>query len=76
MFYSKFEPVILEITLFKSEYDKLMADDDFLRKYPVASPSDWLRSLSDFGQVAFRGTIPPSRIKVIAKGSDASQRSY
>ena len=71
----KIEPVILHITLHKSEFDKLMADDDHLRQNPEAKPEDWQQSLSNFGQIAFRGAIPPDRIKVIAQGADAGQRS-
>jgi hypothetical protein len=62
----KVEPVVLSITLTRADYKYLMADDDFLRKMKAAgreiSPTDWRESLSDFGQVAYRGTIPPSRI--------------
>lgn len=71
----KIEPVILEITLYKKEFEKLMADDDHLRNDPDAKADDWISSLSNFGQIAFRGVIPPNRIKVIAKGADAQRKS-
>jgi hypothetical protein len=64
----KLETVILQITLTKREFAKLMADDDHLRINPDAKPEDWQHSLSHFGQVAFRGSIPPNRIKIIATG--------
>ena len=76
VFYGKFEPVILQITISKSQYKNLMADDDYLRGNPTATPNDWLDSLSHFGQVAFNGTIPPNRIKVIAQGKSAAQVSH
>lgn len=74
-FYGKFEPVLLEITLTKSEYKNLMADDDYLQQNKKANPNDWINSLSQFGQVAYKGKIPTSRIKVLAIGKDANQIS-
>jgi hypothetical protein len=74
-FYGKFEPVILQVTLYKSEFAKLMADDDYLGQKPDAKPEDWQASLSSFGQLAFKGTIPPDRIKIVAQGKDAGQIS-
>lgn len=76
VFYGKFEPVILQITITKSQYSKLMADDDYLRQHPNSSATDWYDSLSYFGQVAFQGTVPPSKIKVVAQGKSAAQVSY
>ena len=75
IFYGPFEEVILQITIPKSKYDKLMADDDYLRTVKDAKPTDGLKSLSYFGQVAFRGNIPPSQIKVIAQGKEAKRIS-
>lgn len=74
-FYDKIEPVILQVTLYKRDFDKLMADDDHLRRNPEARPDDWQTSLSHFGQIAFKGMIPPNRIKVIAKGRTAGRIS-
>jgi len=74
-FYGKFEPVILQVTLYKSEFAKLMADDDFLRQNADATPEEWQRSLSQFGQIAFKDTIPPERLKVVASGKDAGRQS-
>jgi hypothetical protein len=68
-------PLLMQITLTKSEFNKLMADDDFLIQNKGHDPADWQKSLSDFGQIAFRGTIPPNRIKIIAQGKDAKQNS-
>lgn len=68
-FYGKIEPVILQITLHKGEYGKLMADDDFLKQHPESDPQDWHKSLSVFGQIAYRGEIPPTRIKIISQGA-------
>src|ERR1035437_510044 len=70
-YYGDMKPVILEITLGKSDYKNLMADDDYLaKKYNDMTEKnqhakDWRESLSDFGQIAFKGTIPPSRIKAL-----------
>jgi hypothetical protein len=61
----KLAPVILQVTLGTADMKKLMADDDFLRSNPNATPEEWLRSLGNFGQVAYRGTIPPNRIRVM-----------
>ncbi len=65
----KVAPVILAITLTRADYKRLMADDDYLAKMRHTggdtSPTNWRGSLSDFGQVAYRGTIPPDRIKII-----------
>lgn len=58
-------PVLLTITLTKSDLKKLMADDDFLRQNPEASPEDWEASLKNFSQIAYKGIIPPNRIKII-----------
>ena len=74
-FYDTIEPVILQVSLRQSEYDRLMADDDYLRQTQEADPKDWQSSLGHFGQIAFKGTIPPERIKVIAQGKDAKQVS-
>jgi hypothetical protein len=74
-FYGKIEPVILQITIYRSDFDKLVADDDYLKRNLTAKPEDWHESLSDFGQVAYRGIIPPSKIKVIASGNHAGQKS-
>ena len=69
-YYGDMEPIILEITLQKSDYKFLLADDDYLRKHysdmaeQNAHVKDWRHSLSDFGQIAFNGTIPPSRITI------------
>ena len=75
VFYGKFEPVILQITISKSQYKNLRADDDYLRQHTQATPADWLDSLSYFGQVAFQGTVPPNKIKVVAQGKSAGQVS-
>jgi GNAT superfamily N-acetyltransferase len=64
-FHSDIKPVVLQIELKPSDYKFLMADDDYLDKDKTRSPSDWRDSLSVFGQIAFKGTIPPSRIKVV-----------
>jgi hypothetical protein len=74
-FYGKIEPVILQATLRKSEFDRLMADDDFLARNRGIDPNAWEQSLSEFGQIAFKGVIPPDRLTVIAKGKDAGQVS-
>lgn len=62
----KAEPVVLKIELNRRDYKYLMADDDYINKQKSAGqtvdPTDWRNSLSDFGQVAYRGTIPPDRI--------------
>jgi hypothetical protein len=67
-FSGKVEPVILAIRLRPRQYQNLMADDDFLLRNPDANPNDWMTSLSQFGQIAFKGTIPPQQIKVFATG--------
>lgn len=61
----KIEPVILQVSVPKSQYVNLRADDDFLQTAAGAnsSPLDWETSLRVFGQVAFEGSIPASRIK-------------
>lgn len=74
-FYGKIEPVIIQVTIYKNDFDKLMADDDYLAQNPKAKPEDWQESLSHFGQVAFKGIISPERIKVIAQGNEAGQIS-
>ena len=74
-FYDKIEPVILQVTLYRRDFAKLMADDDYLRQNPEAKPEDWQESLSQFGQIAFSGVIPPERLKVIAQGKDAGRVS-
>lgn len=74
-FYGKFEPVILQVTLYRNQFAKLMADDDYLAKHPEADPKDWRQSLSEFGQVAFAGQIDPARIKVVAQGNAAGRKS-
>lgn len=74
-FDGKFEPVILRVTLGPNDYANLMADDDFLRIVDGSTPEEWHRSLGHFGQVAYRGTIPPDRIRVIARGADAARKS-
>jgi len=61
------EPVILKVVLGEADMKKLMADDDHLQRNPDANPNDWRYSLEHFGQVAYRGTIPPQRIKIIKK---------
>jgi hypothetical protein len=71
----KVEPVVLQVTLGTKDIAKLMADDDYLRQHPEAKPEDGLQSLSYFGQVAYRGVIPPNRIRVVARGDDATRRS-
>lgn len=63
-FDEKFTPVILQVAITKSNYNKLKPDDDYLRVYPDA-PKDWENSLSQFGQVAYQGTIPFSNIKIL-----------
>ncbi len=67
---SKFEPVLLQITIPKSEFGRLMGDDDWLAKHrhagTQADPTDWIKSLGEFGQIAYRGTIPPNWITVLA----------
>ena len=73
-FYGKFEQVILQVTLYKSEFANLLADDDYLRQHVDATPQDWRQSLSIFGQVAYRGIIPPERIKVLAHGNDIGRK--
>jgi hypothetical protein len=52
-----------------------MADDDYLQQKSDADPENWQDSLSHFGQIAFKGTIPSERIKIIAQGADAGQLS-
>lgn len=59
------KPVLLTITLTKNDLKNLMADDDFLRITPDASPGDWVASLKNFSQIAYKGVIPPERIKII-----------
>jgi hypothetical protein len=66
----KVHAVILEVTLTREDYKKLLADDDYIssqkiRKGIDVSPTDWRESLSHFGQVAFRGTISPDKIKLL-----------
>lgn len=64
---AKVEPVILGVELTRADYKYLMADDDYINKWKGrgrdVDPTDWRDSLSDFGQVAYRGRIDPSRIK-------------
>jgi hypothetical protein len=55
-------PTILKIELSRRDYKNFLADDDFIKSNPNASPNDWRESLSNFGQVAFRGNIPPEKI--------------
>lgn len=64
----KFKPVILQVSIPKSQYINLKADDDFLRTLAgrEASSTDWEESLRHFGQVAFEGDIPPNRIKLFS----------
>lgn len=71
----KIEPAVLQVTLRAREFERLMADDDHLAQQPGADPADWQGSLGHFGQVAFRGTIPPDRIRVLATGKDAGRTS-
>jgi hypothetical protein len=62
----KAEPVILKIELTRKDYKYLMADDDYIHKQnnigQTVELTDWRNSLSDFGQVAYRGVITPDRI--------------
>ncbi len=70
-YYGEIKPVILQVILLKSDYKKLLADDDYLRsKYPDMAEKnqharDWRDSLSQFGQIAFQGTISPEHLKVV-----------
>ena len=66
----KLAPVILQVVLGTADMKKLMADDDFLRTSPDATPEEWMRSLGHFGQIAYRGSIPPNRIRVF-KGKNS-----
>ena len=65
----KMAPVLLQITIPKRYLKNMMADDDWLSKRRNANnpgqQSDWRSSIGEFGQVAFRGSIPPSWIKVL-----------
>lgn len=59
------KPVVLAVTMGAADMKKLVADDDHLRKNPDGDPTDWLKSLAYQAQVAYVGSIPPSRIKQI-----------
>jgi len=66
-------PVLLQVTVPAREFSRLRADDDWLwrkREDPAARPedTDWYGSLTEFGQVAMVGAIPPSRLKVLSSG--------
>jgi hypothetical protein len=47
-------------------YIDLLAEraSTLLSGHKDADPTDWQQSLSVFGQIAYRGSIPPNRIKV------------
>lgn len=60
-------PVILTCTLGTKDMEKLVADDDHIANNG-GSPEDWRASLSGMGQVAYKGSLPPSRIRVYKRG--------
>jgi len=65
--YKQIKPVVLKITLTKRNYPNLLADDDWLRRNPGASSSEWYHSLSEFGQIACNNCIiAPEQIQVVS----------
>lgn len=64
----KCTPVILTVTLGINDMAKLVADDDHMMSNDGASLADWKDSLSRMGQVAYKGSLPPSRIRVLKGG--------
>lgn len=62
------EPVILTVTLGTNDMSKLVADDDHLTVHQDASLEDWRDSLGRMGQVAYKGSLPPSRIRRVKGG--------
>lgn len=61
----RLEPVLILVQLGTNDMKRLKADDDFLQQKPDADPSDWRSSLENFSQIAFTGSIPPNRIRII-----------
>lgn len=73
----KAKPALVSVTLTSRDYPHLIADDDFAVTKAKGAPKgrDWMSSLSYYGQIAYKGTIPTSRLQVIATGLAARQKS-
>lgn len=61
-------PVILTCTLGTKDMTKLVADDDHLMMNDGATLEDWRDSLGRMGQVAYKGSLAPQRIRILKRG--------
>lgn len=70
------EPVVLRVTV---PTDKLLADDDWLRRKfkgaAAAHVAEWHASLTEFGQVAFVGSVAASAVEVV-EGEPSEEREH
>lgn len=62
------EPVVLTCTLGTADMKKLVADDDHLMGNEGATLEDWKDSLGRMGQVAYKGSLAPQRIRILKRG--------
>ena len=60
-------PVILTCTLGVADMKKLAADDDHLMLNDGSTLEDWRDSLQRMGQVAYKGSLPPSRLRIFKR---------
>lgn len=67
------KPILLKITVPKSNYKYLLPDDDYLQKQLLQLGVTWLDSVKNFGQVAYLGNIPPDWIKIESENSDYTE---
>lgn len=73
--HDKAKPALVTVTLTSRDFPHLIADDDFAIDSKAPKTNNWQTSLSYYGQVAYKGTIPTNRLQVIATGLAAGQKS-
>lgn len=61
-------PVVLTCTLGTADMSKLVADDDHMMANDGATLEDWRDSLGRMGQVAYKGSLAPQRIRILKRG--------
>lgn len=60
------KPVILKVVIPRKNFKYFYPDDDYMRlNKREYTQDDWILSLKDFGQVAYRGEIRPDDITVV-----------